>query len=62
MFLVLVLNKKIAVEVMGLEQKISLCYANGMIGAMPVFSKKEDAEQFAGDKYQIAEITPGQET
>jgi len=30
-----------------------------MIGAVPVFATKEAAEEFAGDKYKIAELTIG---
>lgn len=57
MYAVLQLNKEVEVNVMGREVEIPLSYADGMIGAMPVFDTKEAAELFAGDKYEIAQIT-----
>ena len=57
MFAVLQLNKKIEVCVLGQSQDVPLCYADGMIGALPVFETREQAEEFAGDDYKIAEIT-----
>lgn len=56
MYVVFQLNKELEVLIMGREIPIPLVYAEGMIGAMPVFDSKEAAEQFAGDKYKIAKI------
>lgn len=57
MYVVLQLNKEVGVNVMGREIEVPLSYADGMIGAMPVFDTKGAAEVFAGDKYGISEIT-----
>jgi hypothetical protein len=57
MFAVLQLNKEVEVNVMGREVGVPLSYAAGMIGAIPVFDTRENAEEFSGDKYDIAEIT-----
>ena len=56
MFAVLQLNETIEVDVMGREIELPLCYADGMIGAIPVFETREKAEEFAGDKYKIAKV------
>jgi hypothetical protein len=59
MFAVLQLNKEVEVQVFGRIETIPLTYADGMIGAIPVFETKEQAKAFAGDMYKIAElITP----
>ena len=57
MFVVLQLNKEVEVNVMGTVVEVPLSYAEGMIGAIPVFDTREAAELFAGDDYSIAEIT-----
>lgn len=57
MYAVLQLNKQVEVNVYGREIEIPLSYADGMIGAIPVFETREAAEVFAGDKYDVAEIT-----
>ena len=57
MYVVLQLDKALEVNVMGREIEVPLSYAEGMVGAMPVFDTKGAAEAFAGDEYEIAEIT-----
>ena len=54
MYVVFQLNKELEVSVMGQDIKLPLSYAEGMIGAMPVFATKEEAKEWAGDKYKIA--------
>jgi hypothetical protein len=54
------LNEKIEVAVMGSNIELPLSYADGMIGAVPVFDTKKAAEEFAGDKYKIAQLTIGE--
>lgn len=61
MFAVLQLNKEVSISVWGLDHEVPLCYAEGMVGAIPVFSTKEKAEAHAEDKYQIIELrVPGE--
>lgn len=38
-----------------ITQDINLTWADGMMGVLPVFNNKEDAEKYAGDKYGIEE-------
>ena len=56
MFLVMTVKKKLGVEVMGLEKEIDLCFADGMIGAVPVFKDRESAEAWANDKSDVMEV------
>ena len=59
MFLVMTLNKKQKVSVNNcsppLESTVSICWADGMIGAMPVFEAYEDAEKYANGR-EVVEI------
>lgn len=57
MFVVLQLNNTVDVSVLGRDVGLPLCYADGMVGALPVFETREAAEVFAGDDYKIMEIT-----
>lgn len=56
MFAVLQLNKTVEASIYGHIKEIPLSYADGMVGAIPVFDTFEKAHEFAGEKYQIAEI------
>ena len=56
-FVVKMLNRTVEVMWMGMATELPLAYADGMIGCMPVFETKEQAEQFAGGAYGIVEIT-----
>lgn len=56
MYVVLQLNKQVEISVGGRELEVPLSYAEGMVGTLPVFSSKELAKLFAGDKYGIREI------
>ena len=55
-FVVQVLNKTAEVMLMGRTAEVPLSYADGMIGCMPVFETKEQAESFAYGAYEILEI------
>ena len=55
-FLVQTLNKTAEVMWMGMATELPLSYADGMIGCMPVFETKEQAELFADGAYEISEI------
>jgi len=56
MFLVVVLKEEIEVEILGIKQTTNLCFSDGMIGALPVFDKYEDAVRYAGDENLVQEI------
>lgn len=55
----MVINKKQKISVNGmlpeLESEVDICWADGMIGAIPVFETYEDAEKYA-DGEQIVEV------
>ena len=55
MFLVMVVNKTIELDVMGLTKKMPLSYIEGMVGAIPVFENRKDAEEYANGQ-QVVEI------
>lgn len=59
LYMVMLLNKKAAVRVNNceppLEQDIDLCFIDGMVGAIPVFERLEDADKYA-DGANIVEI------
>jgi len=58
MFLVMLLKENAKVMIGSspkVEAKISMDWADGMIGVMPVFDSREDAEKYAGDR-QIIEL------
>tara|TARA_R110000851_G_scaffold303381_1_gene460953 strand:+ start:391 stop:597 length:207 start_codon:yes stop_codon:yes gene_type:complete len=42
----LVLKESLTVNILGLKQDLSLKWANGMVGAIPVFKDKESAEVY----------------
>ena len=48
MFAALVLKTTVNVEVLGITKKVELNWAAGMIGSMPVFESKAEAEAYAG--------------
>lgn len=55
MFAVMALKTEIELEVMGITRKLDMCFADGMVGAIPVFDTLENAEKWA-DGLQIVEI------
>ncbi len=50
------LGKTVALEWMGREHAIPLSWAEGMIGAMPIFETREQAEAYANGMFEIAEV------
>ena len=62
LYVVLTISTKQTVKAVGcsppLEQEIDLVFADGMVGALPVFSSKESAEKYANgaDIQEIQEI------
>lgn len=55
-FVVKMLNRTAEVLWMGMATELPLTYAEGMIGCMPVFETREQAESFADGVYEIMEI------
>jgi hypothetical protein len=55
MFIVMVVNNTVQVDVGGQIHKLDLSYIEGMIGAIPVFDNKKDAEEYANGQ-QVVEI------
>ena len=54
----LALKEELGVNVLGLQQKIGLVWADGMIGAIPVFKDKESAEAYVGNvRANVIELT-----
>ena len=35
---------------------IPMCWSDGMVGVFPVFSSKEDAVRYAGDRFHVIEF------
>ena len=61
MFMVQLLRKEIIVSVgiqspLSLKQTVKLSYAEGMIGALPVFDTHENALAYAKEEHLILEI------
>ena len=58
MFAVMALKIEIAVEVLGVTQSVKMSFADGMVGAIPVFDTKENALAWA-EGLQVIEIALG---
>lgn len=56
MYAVFRLEREITVEVYGKEKELPLSTYHGMIGAIPCFDNKEDAEECADGRYEIVKI------
>lgn len=57
MYAVNTLKTDITVDVMGLERPMELNWADGMVGAIPVFKDKESAIAYAnGDESLITQV------
>ena len=56
MYLVMSLMTEIEIEVGPTEITEELCWADGMIGAVPVFSTREEAEAFSINNERILEV------
>ena len=41
---------------LGIEQEISLTWADGMVGVIPVFESREAAEKYADGKIPVMEV------
>lgn len=56
MYVVLTVDTDLMVEVLGTKHETPLIYADGMVGVLPVFETKEQAEAYAGGQYAVAGI------
>ena len=55
--MVLRLSRTVGVALPDREVNVPLSYAEGMIGALPVFAAREDAERIAQGRYSILEAS-----
>jgi hypothetical protein len=60
LYVISAVEKKHSVDVFGTTHPLPLTWAEGMIGVIPVFDNKEDAEKYAGD-FPIIEFTVEEE-
>lgn len=62
MYAVNTLKTDITIDVMGLERPMELNWADGMVGAIPVFEDKESALSYAGGNEslltEVSEVLP----
>ena len=56
LFVVMTLSRSVDVNVFGAVHSVPLIYADGMVGALPVFGTRPDAEKAAAGVYTIVEI------
>lgn len=56
MFAVMAITKKAEVDVFGRPVPIDMSFADGMIGIIPVFDTRENAEKWAEGTLQIIEV------
>lgn len=56
MYLVMNLRTELTIEVGPTEITEELCWAEGMIGAVPVFNTREEAEEYSEGNGAILEI------
>jgi len=57
MFMVLSLREEVSINVMDEDVITKASYAQGMIGIIPVFETRDDAEKYACGKFDIIEVT-----
>jgi hypothetical protein len=55
-YLVMEVERKRTLEVLGREIPINMCWYKGMIGVMAVFATREEAEDYTDHQFQIIEI------
>ena len=64
MYLLMVVEKKQSVDVLGKPVPINLVWADGMVGACPLFNTREAAEKYRGKNinipiYEVGEVGNG---
>ena len=53
LYVVTQVRERLSLNVMGIKTKLDLTWADGMVGAMPVFDSLEAAEKYANVKADI---------
>ena len=56
MYAVQGLAQYVEVSAFGIHHEVKLSFADGMIGALPVFDTYENAKAYAGDKFKIIKV------
>ena len=56
MWAVMALQDNVEVQLPGRVVSVPLTYYDGMIGVIPVFATRQEAEEFARDDYGIVEV------
>ncbi len=58
MWMVMAVKKSIEVELPAfrLKQELPLSCAGGMVGMIPVFDTREDAEEYADGKFDVVQV------
>jgi len=56
MWMAMNLDTSLKVVIMGKSENICLCYAEGMVGTIPVFETEQQAKDFVGDLGSVKEI------
>lgn len=56
MFVAMTLSRHVDISVGGQTHEVPLIFADGMVGALPVFTARADAERFAAGVCEIVDI------
>ena len=56
MFIVMAIQRKADIKMLGAPTSIDLKFASGMIGVLPVFMSRKAAERYSKKKFTIVEI------
>ena len=56
LFIVSIVKEDIKIEVLGVEKSLPLVWADGMIGALPVFKNYDDAFKYAGGDSSLIDM------
>ena len=56
MFAAMALHKSVDIDLYGLKHALDLTFLPNMIGAIPVFETREQAEEYSNGKFEIVEI------
>lgn len=56
MFIVMALQEKADIDLLGKATPIDLKFASGMIGVLPVFMSRKAAERYSKKKFTIVQV------
>lgn len=56
MFIVMAVQRKADINLLGKPTPIDLKFASGMIGVLPIFMSRKAAERYSKNKFTIVEI------